>query len=103
MLPSTWARVIRGRLPGLLSCPADRQLLKILRGLADVVLVGGGTAPPRTTARCNSPIVNGPDGTAKVGTCHREDSVDVARAVALLRAHDMHRVRSVAARAPTGL
>ncbi|WP_197083508.1 dihydrofolate reductase family protein, partial [Mycobacterium nebraskense] len=29
---------------GPLSCPTDQQLLKILRGLADVVLVGAGTA-----------------------------------------------------------
>ena len=29
---------------GPLSCPTDQQLLKILRGFADVVLVGAGTA-----------------------------------------------------------
>lgn len=29
---------------GQLSCPVDQQLLKILRGFADVVLVGAGTA-----------------------------------------------------------
>lgn len=29
---------------GPLSCPTDQRLLRILRGLADVVLVGAGTA-----------------------------------------------------------
>jgi riboflavin biosynthesis pyrimidine reductase len=43
---------------GPLSCPTDQQRLKILRGFADVVLVGA----------------------------------DTARAVALLRAHGMHRI-----------
>jgi hypothetical protein len=33
-----------GGCAGPLSCPTDQQLLKILRGFADVVLVGAGTA-----------------------------------------------------------
>ncbi|OBH07948.1 pyrimidine reductase family protein [Mycobacterium sp. E3247] len=119
---------------GPLSCPADQQLLKILRGFADVVLVGAGTAraenygpvrltePGRTapppvavisrSGQLPSRLLADPDRPPIVVTCAQaaaardhpgddggrqvllagEDSVDVARAVALLRERGMHRI-----------
>ncbi|MGZ4564908.1 MAG: pyrimidine reductase family protein [Mycobacterium sp.] len=119
---------------GPLSCPTDQQLLKTLRGFADVVLVGAGTAraenygPVRLTdagrtapppiavisrsGQLPSRLFSDPDQPPIVVTCARaaaardepgdcrrrqvlvagEDSVDVARAVALLRARGMHRI-----------
>ncbi|KLO35238.1 hypothetical protein AWC17_30935 [Mycobacterium nebraskense] len=118
---------------GPLSCPTDQQLLKILRGLADVVLVGAGTAraenygPVRLTdagrtapppiavisrsGRLPSRLFSDPDQPPIVVTCAHaaaarddpgdgrrqvllagEESVDVAHAVALLRARGMHRI-----------
>jgi riboflavin biosynthesis pyrimidine reductase len=118
---------------GPLSCPADQQLLKILRGFADVVLVGAGTAraenygPVRLTEnrRAAPPPVavvsrtgvlprrlfSDPDQPPILVTCAQaaaqhdlrsddrrrvlvagEESVDVGRAVALLRAEGMHRI-----------
>ncbi len=126
---------------GPLSCPTDQQLLKILRGFADVVLVGAGTAraenygPVRLTdaqrARRHGEGRAAPPPVAVISrtgelptrlfsnteqppilvTCAHaaarhefsndqpgrvlvagEDSVDMARAVALLRAHGMHRI-----------
>ncbi|ORB70159.1 hypothetical protein BST44_24180 [Mycobacterium scrofulaceum] len=117
---------------GPLSCPTDQRLLKILRGFADVVLVGAGTAraenygpvrlvdgghgPPPPIAvisrsgRLPSRLLSEPDRPPIVVTCAGaaaardepgdrrevlvagEDSVDVARAVALLRARGMHRI-----------
>ncbi len=119
---------------GPLSCPIDQQLLKILRGLADVVLVGAGTAraenygpvrlidPGRTapppiavisrSGQLPSRLFGDPDQPPILVTCAHaaaaradpgddgrrqvllagEDSVDVARAVALLRARGMHRI-----------
>jgi len=122
---------------GPLSCPVDQQLLKILRGFADVVLVGAGTAraedygPVRLTETLTGARRAGPPPIAVVSrsgvlparlfsdpgqppilvTCSQaaaqhdlssddrrhvmlagEDSVDVARAVALLRAAGMHRI-----------
>ncbi|MGD1241836.1 pyrimidine reductase family protein [Mycobacterium seoulense] len=118
---------------GPLSCPVDQQLLKILRGFADVVLVGAGTAraenygpvrlvdpgrsapppiavisrsgqlPPRlfgdpdrppilvTCARSAAARGAGDDGRRQV-LLAGEESVDVALAVALLRAGGMHRI-----------
>ncbi|BBY00744.1 pyrimidine reductase family protein [Mycobacterium seoulense] len=118
---------------GPLSCPVDQQLLKILRGFADVVLVGAGTAraenygpvrlvdpgrsapppiavisrsgqlPPRlfgdpdrppilvTCARSAAARDAGDDGRRQV-LLAGEESVDVALAVALLRAGGMHRI-----------
>ena len=126
---------------GPLSCPTDQQLLKIMRGFADVVVVGAGTAraenygPVRLTdaqraerhreGRTTPPpiavisrtgelptrLFSNPDQPPILVTCTQaaarhdlsnddrrqvlvagEDSVDVARAVALLRAHGMHRI-----------
>jgi riboflavin biosynthesis pyrimidine reductase len=118
---------------GPLSCPLDQQLLKTLRGFADVVLVGAGTAraenygPVRLTdagrtapppiavisrsGRLPSRLFDDPDQPPIVVTCAHaaaarddrsddgrqvlvagEESVDVARAVALLRARGMQRV-----------
>ncbi|HEY3994864.1 MAG TPA: pyrimidine reductase family protein [Mycobacterium sp.] len=118
---------------GPLSCPVDQQLLKILRGFADVVLVGAGTAraenygPVRLTEtrRAAPPpiavvsrtgvlptrLFSNPDQPPILVTCAQaaaqhdlssddrrhvlvagEHSVDVARAVALLRAEGMHRI-----------
>ncbi|OBG61798.1 MULTISPECIES: pyrimidine reductase family protein [unclassified Mycobacterium] len=116
---------------GPLSCPTDQRLLKILRGLADVVLVGAGTAraenygPVRLTdagpaapppiavvsrsGRLPARLLGDPAQPPIVVTCARaaaredpgdgrrvvvagEDSVDVARAVALLRERGMHRI-----------
>jgi riboflavin biosynthesis pyrimidine reductase len=118
---------------GPLSYPVDQQLLKILRGFADVVLVGAGTAraenygPVRLTeSRRTAPppvavvswtgvlptrLFSNPDQPPILVTCAQaaaqhdlssddrrrvlvagEDSVDVARAVALLRAQGMHRI-----------
>ncbi|OBG30502.1 pyrimidine reductase family protein [Mycobacterium sp. 852002-51057_SCH5723018] len=114
---------------GPLSCPTDQQLLKILRGFADVVLVGAGTAraenygPVRLidTQRATPPpiavisrtgalptrLFGNPDQPPILVTCARsaaredprrrvlvagEDSVDVTRALALLRAQGMNRV-----------
>ncbi|UXA04467.1 pyrimidine reductase family protein [Mycobacterium sp. SMC-2] len=115
---------------GPLSCPTDQQLLKILRGFADVVLVGAGTAraenygPVRLTrpgptppiavisrsGRLPSRLFGDPDRPPIVVTCAQaaaarddrgdgrqvlvagDDSVDVARGVALLRAQGMHRI-----------
>ncbi|MBV8788284.1 MAG: pyrimidine reductase family protein [Mycobacterium sp.] len=126
------AVAFRGR-AGPLSCPLDQQLLKILRGFADVVLVGAGTAraenygPVRLTEtrRAAPPPVavvsrtgvlprrlfSDPDQPPILVTCAQaaaqhdlssddrrrvlvagEDSVDVAQAVALLRARGMHRI-----------
>jgi len=117
-----------------LSCPADQQLLKILRGFADVVLVGAGTAraenygpvqlidragrtapPPiaviTRTGELPARLLSNPDQPPILVTCAQaaarhdlrtdgrrqvlvagEDSVDVTRAVGLLRAHDMHHI-----------
>jgi riboflavin biosynthesis pyrimidine reductase len=114
---------------GPLSCPIDQQLLKILRGFADVVLVGAGTAraenygPVRLTdtQRATPPpiavisrtgalpprLFSNPDQPPILVTCARsaaredprrrvlvagEDSVDMTRALALLRAQGMSRV-----------
>jgi len=118
---------------GPLSSPVDQQLLKILRGFADVVLVGAGTAraenygPVRLsgTRRAAPPpiavvsrtgllptrLFSNPSQPPILVTCAHaaeqhdlssddrrhvlvagEDSVDVARALALLRARGMHRI-----------
>lgn len=116
---------------GPLSCPTDQQLLRVLRGLADVVLVGAGTAraenygPVRLTNAAPAPpppiavisrsgrlparLLGDPDQPPIVVTCAQaaahedpgdgrrvlvagEDTVDVARAIALLRARGMHRI-----------
>lgn len=118
---------------GPLSCPIDQQLLRVLRGLADVVLVGAGTAraenygpvqlieaqrttpPPiaviSRTGVLPARLFSNPDQPPILVTCAQaaarhdlssddrcqvlvagEDSVDVARAVALLRARGMHRI-----------
>lgn len=124
---------------GPLSCPTDQRLLRILRGLADVVLVGAGTAraenygPVRLTdaararrqheGRFEPPPVavvsrsgelparlfGDPEQPPILVTCARsaahfddddrlrllvagEDTVDVALAVAMLRAQGMHRI-----------
>lgn len=117
---------------GPLSCPTDQRLLRLLRGFADVVLVGAGTAraenygpvrlpdagptrpPPiaviSRSGRLPSRLLSEPDRPPIVVTCAGaaaaraepgdrrqvlvagEDSVDVARAVALLRARGMHRI-----------
>ncbi|OBF53795.1 hypothetical protein A5756_15215 [Mycobacterium sp. 852002-53434_SCH5985345] len=118
---------------GPLSCPIDQQLLKTLRGFADVVLVGAGTAraenygpvrlldPARTapppiavisrSGRLPSRLFGDPDQPPIVVTCAHaaaardefgdggrhvlvagEESVDVARAGALLRARGLHRI-----------
>jgi riboflavin biosynthesis pyrimidine reductase len=126
---------------GPLSCPTDQQLLKILRGFADVVLVGGGTAraenygpvrltdaqraerqregrtapPPiaviTRTGRLPDNLFSSHDQPPILITCAQaaarpdlgdderrhvlvagEDSVDVARAVGLLRAQGMRRI-----------
>jgi riboflavin biosynthesis pyrimidine reductase len=114
---------------GPLSCPTDQQLLRILRGFADVVLVGAGTAraenygpvrlvdaqrpaaPPiaviTRTGELPTRLFSDPDQPPIVVTCARsaarhdpsgrvlvagEDSVDVTRAVALLRAQGMDRI-----------
>src|SRR6185437_14737318 len=125
---------------GPLSCPTDQQLLGILRGFADVVLVGAGTAraenygPVRLTEAqraqrhshglATSPpiavisrsgqlpgrLFGDPDRRPILVTCAQaprgdpagaqrcrvvvagEDSVDLARAVELLRAQGMHRI-----------
>ena len=118
---------------GPLSCPTDQQLLKILRGFADVILVGAGTAraenygpvrltdpgrtPPRVavisrSGALPSRLFSDPEQPPIVVTCaqaaaagddpggggHRqvlvagEESVDVACAVALLRARGMHHI-----------
>lgn len=44
------AAAFEGR-AGPLSCPTDQRLLRILRGLADVVLVGRAPPAPKTMAR----------------------------------------------------
>ena len=114
---------------GPLSCPADQRLLRILRGFADVVLVGAGTAraenygpvrlvdahrdapPPiaviTRTGDLPARLFSDPDQPPILVTCARwaarhdarrrimvagEDSVDVARAVDLLRAQGMDRI-----------
>lgn len=117
---------------GPLSCPADQQLLRTLRGFADVVLVGAGTAraenygPVRLTdtRRAAPPpiavvsrtgdlparLFSDPDQPPILVTCARsrarldrgdesgrllvagDDSVDVTRAVALLRDEGMDRI-----------
>lgn len=117
---------------GPLSCPTDQRLLALLRGFADVVLVGAGTAraenygpvrlpdagrtPPPPVAvisrsgRLPARLLSEPDQPPIVVTCAAaaaargepgdrrqvlvagQDSVDVARAVALLRARGMHRI-----------
>ncbi len=126
---------------GPLSCPTDQQLLKILRGFADVVLVGAGTAraenygpvrltdaqrtqrrrqgrtaPPAIavvsrTGELPSRLFSDPDQPPILVTCAQsaarhalvddqrrrvlvagEDSVDVGRAVELLRTRGMHRI-----------
>ncbi|WP_082939412.1 pyrimidine reductase family protein [Mycobacterium sp. 852002-30065_SCH5024008] len=118
---------------GPLSCPIDQQLLKTLRGFADVVLVGAGTAraenygpvrlidatrtapPPiaviSRSGRLPSRLFDDPDQPPIVVTCAHaaaarddfgdggrqvlvagEESVDVARAVALLRARGLHHI-----------
>lgn len=121
---------------GPLSCPTDQHLLRILRGFADVVLVGAGTtraenygpvrltdaqrerrhaegrtAPPPIAVISRSGelparLFSEPDQPPILVTCTRsaarrelarivvagEDSVDVSRAVALLRAQGMDRI-----------
>jgi riboflavin biosynthesis pyrimidine reductase len=126
---------------GPLSCQADQQLLKILRGFADVVLVGAATAraenygpvqlsetqhaqrqrngkskpPPiaviSRTGALPARLVSDPSQPPLLVTCtdaavrHAsasdqqcgvlvagDDSVDVAQAIALLRAHGLSRV-----------
>ncbi|OCB17564.1 hypothetical protein A5674_11560 [Mycobacterium malmoense] len=117
---------------GPLSCPTDQRLLRLLRGFADVVLVGAGTAraenygpvrlpdagptPPPPIAvisrsgRLPSRLLTETGRPPIVVTCAGaaaardepgdrrqvlvagEDSVDVSRAVALLRARGMHRI-----------
>jgi riboflavin biosynthesis pyrimidine reductase len=126
---------------GPLSCPIDQQLLKVLRGFADVVLVGadtaraenygpvqltdtqqarrhrdGRTTPPpiaviSRTGDLPTRLLSNADQPPLLVTCARsaarheltgeqrcgvlvagEDSVDVAHAVALLRAHGLHRI-----------
>jgi riboflavin biosynthesis pyrimidine reductase len=126
---------------GPLSSQIDQQLLKILRGFADVVLVGAGTAraenygpvqlsdaqqaqrrhagkskpPPiaviSQTGRLPATLVSDPSQPPLLVTCAEsaarhdrssdqlcgvlvagEDTVDVARAVELLRAHGLSRV-----------
>ena len=125
---------------GPLSCPTDQHLLKTLRGLADVVLVGAGTAraenygpvtvsdaararrrqegragpPPiavvSRTGELPARLFSNPDQPPILVTCARtaarrdldedrqhimvagEDSVDVSRAVAILREQGMHRI-----------
>lgn len=125
---------------GPLSCPTDQRLLNILRGLADVVLVGAGTAraenygpvrlsdaararrhhegrpePPPIAVVSRSGelpprLFSNPDQQPILVTCARtaaqqdpdddrqyvmvagEDSVDVSRAVAMLREQGMHRI-----------
>lgn len=130
------AAAFRGR-AGPLSCPTDQRLLRILRGLADVVLVGAGTARAenygpvtltdaararrRHEGRAEPPPVavvsrsgdlparlfSDPDQPPILVTCARsaarrdgghpimvagEDSVDVSRAVAMLRERGMPRI-----------
>lgn len=126
---------------GPLSCRTDQQLLKILRGFADVVLVGAGTAraenygpvqltdaqqatrraegrttpPPiavvTRTGELPTRLFSNPDQLPILVTCAQsaarhdlgnddrrrvlvagEGSVDVTRAVALLRAQGMDRI-----------
>lgn len=124
---------------GPLSCPTDQRLLRILRGLADVVLVGAGTAraenygpvtltdaararrlhegraapPPiavvSRSGQLPARLFSNPDQPPILVTCARtaarydvdnrlhllvagEDTVDLARAVAMLREHGMHRI-----------
>ncbi len=126
---------------GPLSCPTDQHLLRILRGFADVVLVGAGTAraenygPVRLTdaqrqkrraeGRTAPPpiavvsrsgelparLLGDPGQPPILVTCARsparhdvgdaarlpamvagDDSVDVSRAVELLRERGMHRI-----------
>ncbi|MEZ0352302.1 pyrimidine reductase family protein [Mycobacterium sp. pR1184] len=134
------AAVFGGR-AGPLSGPTDQQLLKILRGFADVVLVGAATAraenygpvqlsdsqqaerqregrskpPPiaviSQTGQLPTRLVSDPSHPPLLVTCAKsaerhnhssdqrcgvlvagEDTVDVARAIALLRAHGLSRV-----------
>jgi riboflavin biosynthesis pyrimidine reductase len=126
---------------GPLSCPTHQQLLKLMRGFADVVLVGAATAraenygpvqltdtqrarrrregrttpPPiaviSRTGELPARLFSNPAQPPLLVTCAEsaarhehtgeqrcgvlvagEDSVDVTRAVALLRAHGMHRI-----------
>lgn len=126
---------------GPLSCPTDQRLLKMLRGLADVVLVGAGTAraenygpvklsdaararrqhegrfvPPPVAVISRSGelparLFSNPEQPPILVTCAHtaarldpgnddrqqimvagEDTVDVARAVAMLRERGMHRI-----------
>ena len=126
---------------GPLSCPTDQRLLKILRGFADVVLVGAGTAraenygpvtltdaararrehegrpapPPIAVVSLSGALpdrlFSNPEQPPIVVTCARsaarhdadrddrqrllvagEDSVDVSRAVAMLREQGMHQI-----------
>lgn len=125
---------------GPLSCPTDQRLLNILRGLADVVLVGAGTAraenygpvklsdaararrqhegragPPPIAVVSRSGelparLFSNPDQPPILVTCERtaarhdpdddrqhvmvagQDSVDVSRAVAMLRELGMNRI-----------
>lgn len=125
---------------GPLSCPTDQHLLRILRGFADVVLVGAGTAraenygPVRLTdaqrqqrhaeGRAAPPpiavvsrsgelparLLSDPDRPPILVTCARsparhpigtdrppamvagDDSVDISRAVELLREQGMRRI-----------
>ncbi|OSC32124.1 hypothetical protein B8W69_03295 [Mycobacterium vulneris] len=124
---------------GPLSCPTDQRLLNIVRGLADVVLVGAGTAraenygpvklsdaararrhhegrpePPPIAVVSRSGelpprLFSNPDQPPILVTCARtaaqqdpadrqhvmvagEDSVDVSRAVEMLRERGMRRI-----------
>jgi riboflavin biosynthesis pyrimidine reductase len=125
---------------GPLSCPTDQRLLKMLRGLADVVLVGAGTAraenygpvtlsdaerarrhhegrvepPPiavvSRTGDLPARLFGKPDQPPILVTCARtaarhdldggrqrvmvagDESVDVSRAVAMLREQGMRRI-----------
>lgn len=56
---------------GPLSCPTDQRLLKILRGLADVVLVGAGTARAENYGPVVLSDAAGPDATTKAEPNHR--------------------------------
>ncbi|OBH55919.1 hypothetical protein A5685_08795 [Mycobacterium colombiense] len=125
---------------GPLSCPTDQRLLNILRGLADVVLVGAGTAraenygpvklsdaararrhhegraepppiavvsrsgqlPPRLFSNPDQPPIlvtcaqtaaqHDPDNARQDVMVAGDDSVDVSRAVAMLREKGMRRI-----------
>jgi riboflavin biosynthesis pyrimidine reductase len=130
MIFSADGAVAFGGRAGPLSCAMDQRLLRILRGFADVVLVGAGTAraenygpvrladphrratPPPIAVVSRSGdlptrLFGDPEQPPILVTCARsaarhdprrrvlvagEESVDVTRAVALLRAQGMDRI-----------